>query len=265
MKGRDPLAGRRILVTRARRQAASLADELRARGALAIDAPAIRVVDPPDPAAVTHALRAIGDYDLVIFTSQNAVERVLDGLESLGLGVAALTGRTVAAIGSRTAEALRERGITVDFVPEDFRAEGVLDCLADHPLEGRRVLLPRALEARDALPEGLAARGAKVDVVAVYETLPDDEGLRVAREALLLGVDAVTFTSSSTVRFFLAGIGADELAEHELLDGVCLASIGPVTSATLREAGFEPTVEAEPYIVEALVEAMTGYFARKEA
>lgn len=260
-----PLAGKRVLVTRARRQAASLLEMLRERGAEALDTPAIRIVEPPDPAAVERALRAIGRYDLVIFTSQNAVERVLEGLQRLGRGPGALAGGVVAAIGSRTAEALRERGVEVRYVPEDFRAEGVLDCLADYPLEGRRMLLPRALQARDALPEGLAARGARVDVVAVYQTVPDEEGLLTARQALLVGADAVTFTSSSTVRFFVQGIGADDLAAHELLDGVCLASIGPVTSATLREAGFEPTVEADPYIVEALVDALVRHFASKEA
>ena len=264
MNAERPLAGRRIIVTRAREQSAPLVERLTELGAAAIDAPAIRITDPPDPKAVEQALSRLKDYDLVIFTSQNAVHRVLEGLSAIGLEPTALKNGKVAAIGARTAEALRARGVEVDFVPEDFRAEGVLDSLADHPLVGRRVLLPRALVARNELPDGLRERGAVVDVVPVYETVPDEEGLLTARQALVLGVDAVTFTSSSTVRFFLTGIGADDLAAHELLDGVCLASIGPVTSDTLRDFGFRPTVEADPYIVEALVEALVQYFQGAE-
>ena len=260
------MQGRRIVVTRARGQAAPLVDRLAELGAEAIDAPAIRIVDPPDPKAVEQALLRLREYDLVIFTSQNAVHRVLEGLSAIGLEPTALRNGKVAAIGARTAEALRSHGVEVDFVPEDFRAEGVLDSLADHPLVGRRVLLPRALVARNELPDGLRERGAVVDVVPVYQTVSDEEGLLVARQALVLGVDAVTFTSSSTVRNFLTGIGADDLAAHELLDGVCLASIGPVTSDTLRDFGFTPTVEAEPYLVEALVEALVRHFSEaKEA
>ncbi len=264
MSAAPSLSGRRILVTRAREQSASLVETLVGLGAQAIDAPAIRIVEPPDASAMDDALRRVATYDLVVFTSQNAVGRVLDRLEQLGPGARALAGREVAAIGARTAEILRERGVEVRFVPEDFRAEGVLDCLAETPMTGRRVLLPRALVAREELPNGLRARGALVDVVPVYQTVADEEGLLTARQALVLGVDAVTFTSSSTVRHFLAGIGADDLAAHEMLDGVCLASIGPVTSATLRELGFEPTIEADPHLVEALVEALVRHFRGKE-
>jgi uroporphyrinogen III methyltransferase / synthase len=149
---------------------------------------------------------------------------------------------------------------------EEFRAEGVVDLLAREPLAGKHIFLPRALVAREVLPEALRRLGAEVDVAAVYRTVPDPAGAAVARQALAAGgapgVDAVTFTASSTVGAFLGALrAAGDPALLERLRGLCLASIGPVTSDRLREEGFAPTVEASPYTVPALVDALVAHFA----
>jgi uroporphyrinogen III methyltransferase/synthase len=167
----------------------------------------------------------------------------------------------VAAIGPGTAAALRERGIEADVVPERFVAEGLLEALAGEPLEGQRVLIARAAEARDVLPDGLRERGAEVDVVALYRTVAEPLG-DVERQALKAAT-YVTFTSSSTVRFLLEAVG--EGASGAALDerppafgAARLASIGPVTSATLREHGLESDVEAERHDIDGLVAALVA-------
>jgi uroporphyrinogen III methyltransferase/synthase len=254
-----PLAGRRIVVTRAREQAATLARALEERGAEVLEAPAIRLADPPDWGALDLALAALASYDWVVFTSQNTLPRMLARMAELGVKEAALAARPLAAIGEATAESLRARGYAVRAVAEEFRAEGLAEVLSRETLAGKRVLLPRALVARDVLPDTLRARGATVDVVAVYRTLPDPEGAETARRALAEGrVDAVTFTASSTVGAFLEAVraGGPELVAR--LRTVCLASIGPVTSDRLRAEGFVPAIEASPYTVPALVEAIVS-------
>ncbi len=231
-----PLHGEVVAVTRARAQASELATRLRELGAEVVEAPAIRIeplpVELPEPP------------DLLCLTSPNGVRLYLDALPG---DARALAGTRIAAIGPGTAAALRERGIVADVVPERFVAEGLLEALADEPLEGRRVLVARAEEARDVLPDGLREWGALVEVLALYRTvaepLADTEALKTATY--------VTFTSSSTVRFFLSS-GA------VVPDGARVASIGPITSATLREHGLEPDVEAERHDIDGLVDALTA-------
>jgi uroporphyrinogen III methyltransferase / synthase len=235
---RRPLHGHVVAVTRARAQASGLADRLRELGAEVLETPVIRIeprqVPAPDPAA----------YALVCFTSPNGVRLFFDALRG---DARTLAGVNVAAIGPGTAAELREQGIRADLVPERFVAEGLLEELDAEPLEGRRVLVARAAEARDTLPEGLRDRGADVDVLALYDTVaePLTDGQLMALEEATY----VTFTSSSTVRFFLEGGG-------RLPDGARAVSIGPVTSATLREYGIEPHVEAGQHDVDGLVQAM---------
>jgi uroporphyrinogen III methyltransferase/synthase len=235
-----PLAGRRVAVTRARAQASELAAGLRALGAEVVEAPAIRIA-PLDGAAPD-----LTGYDLLCLTSPNGVRLLFERMAKTGLDARAMAGMTVAAIGPGTAAALREHGIEVDVVPERFVAEGLIDALAEVPVH--RALIARAAEARDVLPEALRARGADVDVLALYETVaePLDERQLEAVER----VDYVTFTSSSTVKFFF------EAAGSRLRDGTRLVSIGPVTSAALRERGREPDVEAERHDIEGLVAAL---------
>jgi uroporphyrinogen III methyltransferase/synthase len=244
-----PLAGRTVADTRARAQASGLAARLRALGAEVLETPAIRVValdgPPLDPSG----------YDLVCVTSPNGARLLFERLAAGGRDARALHGARVAAIGPGTARALREHGVIADVVPERFVAEALVEALAGVPV--CRALIARARVARDVLPDALRARGAEVDVLELYETvaepLPEDT-LSAARSA-----DYVTFTSSSTVRFFLDATGGpDAVGERTKL-----VSIGPVTSATLREHGLEPHVEAERHDVDGLVEALVADAARR--
>ena len=237
---RRPLHGRTIAVTRARPQASALAARLRELGAEVVEAPAIRTV------AITAELPALGRYDLVCVTSPNGVHALFDRLADAGLDARALAGRTVAAIGPGTARALGEHGIRADVVPDRAVAEGLVDGLAG--VDVTRALVVRAREGRELLPETLRARGAEVDVLALYETVAEPLDERTARAAA--DADYVTFTSASTVRFFLAAAGA--------LDRPRIVSIGPATSAALRAAGLEPDVEADPHTPEGLVAALVA-------
>ena len=235
-----PLMGITVAVTRARAQSSGLAARLRALGAEVVEAPAIRIAQLDGPAP------EIGRYDLVCVTSPNGVRLLFSRLAQDGLDARAFGSARVAAIGPGTAAALAERGITADVVPERFVAEGLVEALADVPV--RRALIARAAEARDVLPDALRERGAEVDVVALYETVA--EPLSDAQLAAVGGADYVTFTSSSTVRFFL------EAAGDRLGADTRLVSIGPVTSSTLRERGLEPHVEAQRHDIDGLVEAL---------
>jgi uroporphyrinogen III methyltransferase / synthase len=238
--GARPLAGVRVAVTRARAQASGLASRLRELGAIVVEAPAIRISPLAGPAP------RIEDYDLVCLTSPNGVRLLFERLAAEGRDARAFGATRIAAIGSATAAALRDHGLIADVVPERFVAEGMVDALADVPVT--RALVARAAEARDVLPDALRARGAQVDVVALYETVA--EPLGQAELAAVGKADYVTFTSSSTVRFFY------ELAGERLPAEARLISIGPVTSATLREHGREPDVEAERHDIDGLLAAL---------
>jgi uroporphyrinogen III methyltransferase/synthase len=245
---RRPLHGRTVAVTRARAQASELASRLRDLGAHVVEAPAIHIrpLDGPAP--------DLERYDLVCLTSPNGVRELFARLHSAGRDARALAGSTVAAIGPGTARALRAHGVLADVVPERSVAEALVEALSGVPVQ--RALVARAAEARDVLPEALRARGAEVDVLALYETVPerlDGEALAAARAA-----DFVTFTSSSTVRYFLRAAGGDA----KLADATRIVSIGPVTSATLREHGLEPHVEAPRHDVDGVLEALLADAAR---
>jgi uroporphyrinogen III methyltransferase/synthase len=236
-----PLAGVSVAVTRARAQASGLAARLRSLGASVVEAPAIRIVPLDGPAP------DVGAYDLVCLTSPNGVRLLFDRLASRGLDARALAGARVAAIGPGTARALSERGVIADVVPERFVAEGLIEALADVPVS--RALVARAAAARDVLVDALRSRGADVDVVALYETVASPLG--EAELAAVAAADYVTFTSSSTVRFFLESAGDAALRAK-------LVSIGPVTSATLREHGLSPDVEAARHDIDGLVDALVA-------
>ena len=236
---RRPLHGRTVAVTRARAQASELAARLRGLGAAVVEAPAIRVVPLPGEAP------DLGRYDLICLTSPNGVRLLFERLRAAGRDARALAGATVAAIGPGTAGALRKHGIEPEVVPERSTAEGLVEALAERSPPAR-ALVARAREARAVLPDALRERGAEVDVLELYETVAeplDGDRLAAAREA-----DYVTFTSSSTVRFYFAA--ADGAPRGRIV------SIGPVTSATLREHGAEPDVEATRHDVDGVVEAI---------
>jgi uroporphyrinogen III methyltransferase/synthase len=234
---RRPLHGRTVAVTRARAQAGGLATRLRELGAEVVEAPAIRIVPRP------LALPEPSDYSLLCFTSTNGVRIFFAALDG---DARRLAGTRIAAIGPGTAAALLEHGIEADVVPERFLAEGLLEALGGESLAGERVLVARAAEARDVLPGGLRERGAHVDVLALYETVA--EPLSGAQRAALARATHVTFTSSSTVRFFIQGGGA--------VGNARVVSIGPVTSATLREHGIEPHTEAARHDLDGLIAAI---------
>ncbi|MEA2450684.1 MAG: uroporphyrinogen methyltransferase / synthase, partial [Thermoleophilaceae bacterium] len=244
---RRPLAGRSVVVTRARAQASGLARRLEELGAAVVEAPAIRI-EPRPPEEVDPRVAAIGDYALVCVTSPNGAELLLDALERNGLDARALAGVTVAAIGPGTAAELRRRGVRADVVPPRSVAESLVEALTAVEVDGRRVLVARASEARDLLPDALSGRGARVDVLALYDTVAEplsDDALRAAASA-----DYVTFTSSSTVRFFMGGVNGSFPA------GARVVSIGPVTSATAREHGLEVHVEAERHDIDGVIDAL---------
>jgi uroporphyrinogen III methyltransferase/synthase len=245
--GRRPLHGRSVVVTRARAQASGLAARLAALGATVVEAPAIRIV--PRPATdVDPVVERIGDYSLVVLTSPNGAALLFDALARAGRDARALAGATVAAIGPGTAAELRRGGIHADVVPPRSIAESLVEALAGVPVSGRKVLLARAAEARDVLPDALAARGAEVDVLPLYDTVA--EPLAAGQLQAVTAADYVTFTSSSTVRFFL------ETADGAVPAKARVVSIGPVTSEAARSHGLEVHVEAERHDIDGLVDAL---------
>jgi uroporphyrinogen III methyltransferase/synthase len=213
-----------------------------------VELPAIRIESRIDDAEVRAAATAIAAYDLVCLTSPNGVKLLFEALAAAGRDARALAGATVAAIGPGTARALAAHGIAADVVPERFVAEALVEALTDVDVEGKKVLVARAAEARDVLPDALRERGGEVDIVALYETVreaPDDDAVAAAQDA-----DYVTFTSSSTVTNLTAVLGDRFPAKARIV------SIGPITSETVREAGLEVAVEADRHDVDGLLTAL---------
>lgn len=250
---RRPLHGRRIVVTRARPQASELAARLRALGAEAIEAPAIRI-EPLDPTPLRATLARLPDYGWAVFTSQHAVEIVWDVLRAAGRDARALAGVRLAAVGPATAAALLARGLAVDVMPARFVAEGLADALlARGDVRGARVLFAKAEGAREVLPAALRDAGAVVDEVAIYRTVADPESAAAAREALERNaVDFLTFTSSSAVRFFVDAVGPAAAARAPI------ATMGPVTSAAVRALGLPVALEAPAATIDALLDAIVA-------
>ncbi|HKW41729.1 MAG TPA: uroporphyrinogen-III synthase, partial [Gemmatimonadales bacterium] len=257
-----PLAGRRIAVTRAREQADELVRELEARGAAVVCAPTIRIEVLRDLEPLRRALARLRDYRWVAFTSQNAVQVVFDALPGWGYSPTAFTATRIAAIGPATGHALTARGVRVAVIPDGYVAEALVAALASRSdLSGARILIPRAQEARDALPEGLRARGAKVDVIPVYRTVPElGEGPTLAREILAGRIDAVTLTSSSTVHAFVQAVGREVAVSGRYRAAV----IGPITAGTAREYGLNVDIEAREYTTAGLVAALERFYSGAE-
>jgi uroporphyrinogen III methyltransferase / synthase len=245
-----PLHGKRVVVTRARAQASELARRLDALGAEPVELPAIRIEPRIDSEEVRHAVQALHTYALVCLTSPNGVRLLFEAMAAQGRDARALANASVAAIGSGTEAALAAHSLIADIVPERFVAEELVTALDRLELQGKPVLVARAAEARELLPDALRNRGAEVDVVALYETVaerPDPDALERARRA-----DFITFTSSSTVRNFM------EAAGNGIPEGAKVVSIGPVTSEAAREAGLTVDIEAERHDIDGLLEALLG-------
>src|SRR5215469_16163580 len=253
------LNGWRILVTRAEHQAYALSEPLRELGATVIEIPTIEIRGAGNVGALDHALLKIDHYDTLILTSVNGVERLFERYNRLGLPIADMKHLLVVAIGPATARAIQSEGLGVSIVPEKYVAESVIEALRGKIFKDSRVLLVRAKVARDLLPEELRKAGATVDVIEAYETIvPEGAAQRLQKvfSQPWTKPHVVTFTSSSTASNFLDLLGPDK---NEALRDVCLASIGPVTSATLEKAGFKPTIEAREYTMGGLVEAIAAF------
>jgi uroporphyrinogen III methyltransferase/synthase len=247
-----PLFGRRVVITRARAQASELAARLAELGAQVVEAPAIRIeprLEDPDVGRAV-ALLAAGDVDVVCLTSPNGADLLMEALAGGGLDARALAGTTLAAIGPGTARALARHGLRADVVPERSIAESLAAELVTRGVAGRRILIARAAEARDVLPEELTKAGAAVDVVILYETVR--AVLDAADRAAVADADYVTFTSSSTVKNFVEALGGRDGLPAQAR----VISIGPVTSATARDLGIRVDVEAARHDIEGLVAAL---------
>lgn len=250
-RGRRPLEGRTVVVTRPREQARSFSRALADQGAAVVVFPTIRIGPTPEPERLEEALRSLDRYDWIVFTSVNGVSRTFEALERIDLGGGALTTCRVAAIGPGTAGRLRQRGVDVDVVPGEYRAEALAEAiLAEVEPNGVRILLPRAAEAREVLAVTLREAGAEVDEVAAYRTERVAEDAASMREMLRAGrVDWLTFTASSTVRSFAELVGCEQGSAR-------VAAIGPITAGTAREQGFRVDAVAEEYTIPGLVDAL---------
>jgi uroporphyrinogen III methyltransferase/synthase len=248
-----PLFGKRVLVTRARPQASALSERLRDLGAEPVEFPAIAIAPPSDWSGLDQAIAQLATYDWVIFTSANGVEAVAERLQARGGDLRLLEGPRLAAIGPATAQVLRAYGLRVDFVPAVYVAEEIVAGIGD--VRGQRLLLPRAAKVRQALAQGLRAKGALVDEVVAYRTTAASSGNLQA----ILGngkIDILTFTSSSTVRNLAAALSGRPPAEA--LTGILVACIGPVTARTAQELGIRVDVVAGEHTIEGLVEAVVA-------
>jgi len=256
-----PLAGKKVVVTRTAGQAGSFVAMLRAEGAEVVEFPTIETVPPEDYSDLDSAIARLPRFDYIIFTSANALKYFLARLEELGRPGSLLRESRLIAVGPKTAWEMAACGLKPDIIPEEYKAEGVLDALEGIDISGKSFLYPRALEAREVLPENLRARGAEVLVAVAYRTVAPKVEQGYLKDIFGGGVSAITFTSSSTVKNFMrmAGDGA-----AELLKGVCVACIGPVTARTCEEMGVGVDVMPGDYTVEALLLSLTGYFARRK-
>jgi len=250
---RLPLFGQKIVVTRSQEQAAELSDRLRALGADAVELPVISLEPPADPTPLDRAIESLASYDWLIFTSVNGVRFFLDRLDQSRHDLRSLKAR-ICAIGPATGKAIEDLHLKVDLMPDEYVAESLIRAFASENLAGKRILLPRAAVARDVIPDELTKLGARVDVVEAYRNVVPVNAATRAREVFSNEKpDWITFTSSSTVKNLLAITGREAIA------GVLVASIGPVTSATLCAHGLKVDAEAKQFTLDGLVEAILAY------
>jgi uroporphyrinogen III methyltransferase/synthase len=257
----DALRGKRILVTRARSQALSLAQRIESLGGEVVEFPTIEIRPPESYGPLDQAIYQIANYDWLIFTSVNGVEQFLDRFEKLGKNITNLAGIEVGAIGPETARRLTAAQIEPTLVPKQYQAEGILDELISETVLGKRILIPRAAKARDILPETLSRWGARVDVVEAYQTVLPQVDVSVLCRLLREGtIDMITFTSSSTVTNFAVMLRDQDLPR--LLSRAVIACIGPITRKTVEDLGMRPEIVSEEFTIPGLVRAMVDYFSR---
>lgn len=256
---RRPLFGKRILVTRAREQASVLSRAIAELGGEPVEFPAIRIAPPLDYGPLDQAVKRIGTYNWIVFTSVNGVRYFFDRLRMVGGDIRSLAGVRICAIGPVTGRMLQERGLRIDYIPADYRAASIVRGMKRLVYRGDRILLPRADIAPKMMAEAFEDLGAEVNDVTAYRTVPDAGEADSIREMFEKGrLHMVTFTSSSTVRNFVASIGTDRLGD--LLKGVGTACIGPVTADTARELGLRVDAVADEYTIDGLIAVIKGYF-----
>ena len=254
-----PLFGKKVIVTRTREQSSKLIKALEELGAACYEVPVIKI-EPLFTEEVKNILKDLDFFDWIVFTSENGVKIFFDFLWKLGFDVRILGGKKIAAIGPATKESLEKRGIRVDLFPDkDFKQEGLIKAFSQLDLKDKKFLIPRAKVAREDLPKFLEEKGAVVKVLGIYETVLPKDSEELLKKAIEEGAELVTFTSSSTVKNFFSL--AEKVVSKDLLKSLVFASIGPVTSRTLREFGFEPHIEAEEYTIPGLVKAILKYFS----
>ena len=263
-----PLFGLKVLVTRAKEQAAELSDQLAALGAEPVEAPMIRILPPEDSTPLLRAAAQLDVFDWVVFTSANAVDSLMQAVLETGGDVRSLKGPQLCAIGSATAEQLAKYGIKVDLIPPEFKADAVVSALKTRgPLDAVRVLLPRADIGREVIAEQLREAGALVTDVVAYRNVLDDPqangGPDIYRMLLDGEIQIVTFTSASAVRNFTKVLGAEQAAE--LLNKTVVAAIGPVTAEAAARLGIKTSVQPDTYTVPALVDAIRAHVVAQRA
>jgi len=260
----QPLAGKRVIITRARKQAGSLAQRIEALGGEAIELPTIEIEPAEDFGALDAALARLESYHWLIFTSVNGIDPLLARLKNIGKSVDALNHLKVAAVGAQTATRLAAAGISVDLVPARYQAEGLLEALQAEGMSGARVLIPQAAQARDVLPVTLRQWGAEVDVVEAYRTVAPNLDAAAVRRRFQRGyLDVITFTSSSTVSNFVQLFDGVDL--KSIVGNAAIACIGPITAKSVEELGGRVAIMAREATIDGLVTAIVDYFERREA
>ena len=254
-----PLYGKRIVITRARSQAASLVRAVEDLGGHAIEFPTIEIQPMADPGPLDTAIKSLDRYDWLIFTSANGVEVFFDRVTRLDRSREPLRAMQCAAIGPETAKRLELAGIKKCVIPVTYKAEGILDLLRPESMKGQRVLIPRAAQAREVLPETLRQWGAEVDVVETYRAvIPKTDASALGEKLRQREIDMVTFTSSSTVRNFAALFGGQGLAA--ILNQTPIACIGPITEETVKQLGGSAAVSGREFTIGGLISAIVEYF-----
>ncbi|KAF1084716.1 Uroporphyrinogen-III C-methyltransferase [Sporotomaculum syntrophicum] len=250
-----PLFGKRVLITRSREQASSLAGVIEGLGGEPVEFPTIAIVPPEDNSPLEQAIARLSSYNWLIFTSVNGVSHFFDTLRRLNKDIRVLAGLKICAIGPQTGQALQKMALQVTYIPTEFRAEAIVEGLQEQLTTGDRVLLPRADIARKILPEALISLGARVDEVTAYRTVLGTGDAAAIRDSMAKGaIDLITFTSSSTVRNFVSLL--DTANPAQLVGSAKVASIGPITSATARALGVPVHIEAQEYTINGLVQAI---------
>lgn len=260
---KEPLKGKRVVITRAKEQAESFSRRLKAFGAQVIEFPTIKFAPPEDWSKVDRAISSLSHYDWLIFTSVNGVRFFFARLEEKGLNFSLLKKISIAAIGPATAKEIEKKKLEVSYIPKNYVAESIVEGFKKYDLSGKRALLPRAEKARELIPEKLREEGMEVDVVTVYRTLPERRNaFEMARMIKNGEVDLITFTSSSTVRNFVEVL-KEKLDLKNSLSQVKIACIGPVTAKTARELGLRVDILAEEFTIDGLIKSILNFYRAK--